>query len=81
MPKRGKMGSERSRIAMLHALAHIEFVAIDLAFDLVGRFGAEFPRAFVDDWLGVGGGGGDALRAARSAASSAWQPLRRVARA
>ncbi|MCH4151454.1 MAG: ferritin-like domain-containing protein [Sphingobium sp.] len=54
MPKRGKMGSERSRIAMLHALAHIEFVAIDLAFDLVGRFGAEFPRAFVDDWLGVG---------------------------
>jgi uncharacterized ferritin-like protein (DUF455 family) len=44
MPKRGKMGSERSRIAMLHALAHIEFVAIDLAFDLVGRFGAEFPR-------------------------------------
>ena len=54
MPKRGRGGSERARIAMLHALAHIEFVAIDLAFDLVGRFGAEFPRAFVDDWLGVG---------------------------
>lgn len=54
MPKRGKGGSERARIAMLHALAHIEFVAIDLAFDLVGRFGAEFPRAFVDDWLAVG---------------------------
>lgn len=54
MPKRGKMGSERSRIAMLHALAHIEFVAIDLAFDLVGRFGAQFPRDFVDDWLRVG---------------------------
>lgn len=54
MPKRGKMGSERSRIAMLHALAHIEFVAIDLAFDLVGRFGREFPAEFVDDWLRVG---------------------------
>lgn len=54
MPKRGKMGSERSRIAMLHALAHIEFVAIDLAFDLVGRFGGAFPPEFVDDWLRVG---------------------------
>jgi uncharacterized ferritin-like protein (DUF455 family) len=54
MPKRGRAGSERSRIALLHALAHIEFSAIDLAFDLVGRFGDGFPRAFVDDWLGVG---------------------------
>lgn len=53
MPRRRKGGSERGRVAMLHALAHIEFVAIDLAIDLVGRFGAEFPRAFVDDWLGV----------------------------
>lgn len=54
MPKRGKIGSDRARIAMLHALAHIEFVAIDLAFDLIGRFGAAFPRAFVDDWMRVG---------------------------
>jgi uncharacterized ferritin-like protein (DUF455 family) len=54
MPRRGKIGSERGRIAMLHALAHIEFVAIDLAFDLVGRFGGGFPTAFVDDWLRVG---------------------------
>jgi uncharacterized ferritin-like protein (DUF455 family) len=54
MPKRGRGGSERGRIAMLHALAHIEFAAIDLAFDLVGRFGARFPRAFVDDWISVG---------------------------
>jgi uncharacterized ferritin-like protein (DUF455 family) len=54
MPKRRKAGSERARIAMLHALAHIEFVAIDLAFDLVGRFGAQFPREFADDWLRVG---------------------------
>lgn len=54
MPRRGKGGSERGRIAMLHALAHIEFVAIDLAFDLVGRFGGAFPREFADDWLAVG---------------------------
>ncbi|MBS0505673.1 MAG: ferritin-like domain-containing protein [Proteobacteria bacterium] len=54
MPKRGRMGSDASRIAMIHALAHIEFVAIDLAFDLLGRFGAHFPRGFVDDWMRVG---------------------------
>ena len=54
MPKRGKAGSPRNRIAMLHALAHIEYGAIDLAFDMAGRFGADWPRAFVDDWIGVG---------------------------
>lgn len=54
MPKRGRGGSERGRVAMLHALAHIEFGAIDLAFDMAGRFGLQFPRAFVDDWIGVG---------------------------
>lgn len=54
MPRRGKGGSERGRVALVHALAHIEFVAIDLAFDLAGRFGGRFPRGFVDDWLSVG---------------------------
>ena len=54
MPKRGRGGSERSRIALVHALAHIEFAAIDLAFDMAGRFGGEFPREFVDDWFAVG---------------------------
>lgn len=54
MPKRGKGGSERGRAAMLHALAHIEYGAIDLAFDAAGRFGAGLPRDFVDDWVGVG---------------------------
>lgn len=53
MPKRGKIGSERSRVAMLHALAHIEYVAIALALDMAGRFGGQFPCTFVDDWLGV----------------------------
>jgi len=54
MPRRGKIGSDRARIAMLHAIAHIEFVAIDLAFDLIGRFGGEFPAAFTDEWMQVG---------------------------
>jgi uncharacterized ferritin-like protein (DUF455 family) len=54
MPRRGKGGSEANRIALLHSIAHIEFVAIDLAFDLIGRFGAQFPRSFVDEWMSVG---------------------------
>jgi uncharacterized ferritin-like protein (DUF455 family) len=53
MPKRGRGGSERGRIALWHALAHIEFVAIDLALDMAGRFGAAMGREFVDDFLGV----------------------------
>ena len=53
MPKRGRGGSERGRIALWHALAHIEFVAIDLALDMAGRFGAEMGRDFVSDFLKV----------------------------
>ncbi len=53
MPKRGKGGSARNRVALWHALAHIEFVAIDLALDIVGRFGAEMGDTFVADFLSV----------------------------
>ncbi len=53
MPRRGRGGSERGRIALIHALCHIEFVAIDLALDAAGRFGAERGEPFVTDWLGV----------------------------
>src|SRR5690606_17323331 len=53
MPKRGRGGSERARIALWHALAHIEFAAIDLALDMAGRFGGEMGREFVDDFLSV----------------------------
>jgi uncharacterized ferritin-like protein (DUF455 family) len=54
MPKRKSGGSAAKRIALLHALAHIELNAIDLAWDLIARFGtAEMPRAFFDDWVTV----------------------------
>ncbi|MGB0719288.1 MAG: ferritin-like domain-containing protein [Bdellovibrionales bacterium] len=38
MPKRAKAGSKRAKIALLHALAHIELNAVDLAWDLLSRF-------------------------------------------
>lgn len=53
MPKRGKGGSERARIALWHSLAHIEFVAIDLALDMAGRFGAGMGEDFVSDFIAV----------------------------
>jgi uncharacterized ferritin-like protein (DUF455 family) len=54
MPKRRNFGSEHGRIALLHALAHIELNAIDLAWDIVARFsGAGLPPSFYDDWAGV----------------------------
>ena len=54
MPKRRKAGNEANRRALLHAVAHIELNAIDLAFDMVARFGANMPRSFTDDWVQVG---------------------------
>ncbi|MCR6632374.1 MAG: ferritin-like domain-containing protein [Magnetospirillum sp.] len=53
MPKRA-YGGERGRIGLLHALAHIELNAIDLAWDIICRFPAEtMPKAFMDDWVQV----------------------------
>ena len=53
MPKRGRGGSHRNRVALWHALAHIEFVAIDLALDMAGRFGGEMGAGFTADFLSV----------------------------
>jgi len=54
MPRRRNFGSPAGRIALLHALAHIELNAIDLAWDLVARFSDwDLPREFFDDWLVV----------------------------
>ena len=47
-----KPGTPEGRIAMLHAIAHIELNAVDLHWDLVARFpDTEFPLGFFDDWV------------------------------
>jgi len=55
VPRRRLGRSPESRIALFHALAHIELNAVDLAWDMVARFAgcAELPRAFHDDWVAV----------------------------
>ena len=52
MPARRKAGSAAGRSGALHALAHIELNAIDLAWDIVARFGP-IPAGFSDDWVQV----------------------------
>lgn len=52
--KKRSLNSERGRIALLHALAHIELNAIDLALDIVARFAAtRVPLSFFDGWMQV----------------------------
>jgi uncharacterized ferritin-like protein (DUF455 family) len=54
MPKRST-GGLKGRIALLHSLAHIELNAVDMTWDLVGRFAhANVPRPFFDNWVQVG---------------------------
>jgi len=54
MKRRRNLGGLAGRIALLHALAHIELNAIDLAWDIVARFPAEeLPMVFFEDWVGV----------------------------
>ncbi|MCF6274210.1 MAG: ferritin-like domain-containing protein [Robiginitomaculum sp.] len=57
--KRRRIGTQAGRVALLHAIAHIEFNAIDLAADMVARF-ADSPRIagekrneFISDWVGI----------------------------
>jgi uncharacterized ferritin-like protein (DUF455 family) len=51
---RRTLNSERGRIALMHAIAHIELNAIDLAIDIVARFAPERPPAsFFDGWMQV----------------------------
>ena len=51
VPQRG-LGSIEGRAALCHAVAHIEFNAINLALDAAWRFG-ELPAAYYADWLSV----------------------------
>lgn len=51
VPKR-KPGSPAGRIALLHAVAHIELNAVDLHWDIIARFGhVPMPMGFYDDWV------------------------------
>ena len=52
VPKRRKLTTERGQIILLHAIAHIEYTAIDLALDHAYRF-VDLPQAYYDDWLEV----------------------------
>ena len=58
VPRR-RLGSEHGRAALMHAVAHIEFNAIDLAADMVARFihNPLLPvadrAAFATDWISV----------------------------
>ncbi|XP_076854768.1 uncharacterized protein HI_0077 [Brachyhypopomus gauderio] len=60
--KRGKGGTQASRIALLHSLANIEQWAIDLSWDMIARFssvtlssGDSLPRQFFSDFVKVAG--------------------------
>ncbi|MCW1933325.1 ferritin-like domain-containing protein [Pararhodobacter zhoushanensis] len=51
MPRR-RTGSLAGRIALLHAVAHIELNAVDLHWDIIARFtGTKMPMGFYDDWV------------------------------
>src|SRR5687768_6099788 len=50
--KQRSMRTVEGRAALVHALAHIELNAIDLAVDIVWRF-AGLPAAFYRQWVGV----------------------------
>jgi len=51
LPHRG-LGTTQGRAALVHAVAHIEFNAINLAWDAVYRF-RDMPLAYYRDWIGV----------------------------
>jgi uncharacterized ferritin-like protein (DUF455 family) len=51
LPRRG-FGSDEGRAAFIHSIAHIEFNAIDLAWDAVYRFRG-MPREYYADWVAV----------------------------
>jgi uncharacterized ferritin-like protein (DUF455 family) len=52
MLKARRLGSSKGRAVLLHAVAHIEFNAINLAWDALYRF-RHFPEQYVGDWLSV----------------------------
>ena len=52
--KRRSLHSVHGRVSLLHAIAHIELNAVDLALDIVARFAsAPMPQSFFDGWMQV----------------------------
>lgn len=62
--KKRSIRSQKGRFALLHAIAHIELNAIDLALDIIARFvtmagspvtthSHRMPRSFYDGWMRV----------------------------
>lgn len=52
--KKRPLTSAKGRLALIHAIAHIELNAIDLALDIIVRFAHErMPRSFFDGWVMV----------------------------
>ena len=52
VPKRKNLTAKDGQINLLHAIAHIEYSAIDLALDGAYRF-VGLPKNYYDDWLEV----------------------------
>jgi len=52
VPKRSNLTQKEGQINLLHAVAHIEYSAIDLALDAAYRF-VNMPREYYADWLEV----------------------------
>jgi len=52
VPKRKNITTDEGKITLLHAVAHIEYSAIDLALDAAYRF-SNLPKDYYDDWLKV----------------------------
>ncbi|MGC3936951.1 ferritin-like domain-containing protein [Roseobacter sp. EG26] len=51
VPRR-RPGTPHGRIALLHAVAHIELNAVDLHWDIIARFtDVPMPLGFYDDWV------------------------------
>lgn len=51
VPRR-RPGTLAGRIALLHAVAHIELNAVDLHWDIIARFAdTKMPMGFYDDWV------------------------------
>lgn len=54
IPRRTK-GGIKGRVALLHALAHIELNAVDLTWDMIARsVSFRLPRSYYDNWVQVG---------------------------